>query len=167
MKSRKEFNRLKEIIKEVDTWVYPGYPFSIQGVVDFKNKHCYIDNHNCKPFVIDKNWEKFIINFNAKILYHMIDSTYDTKGNWLNNGSEMKPYKAFLEIGNNFDDVIYFDNRELTKLYFAVWSAICEYEKSNKLMYFGYDGSDDIIWLELFDNQEQIEQYYKKCVLGE
>lgn len=163
MKPRKEFNKLKEIIEEMNSWVYPGYPFSIQGVVDFKNRYCYIDKNDLskKPFRIDKRWTKFTLAFNAKVLYHMIDSTYDTKGNWLNNGSEMKEYKAFLEIGNNFEDIIYFDNKELTKLYFAVWSAICEYEDSNKLMYFGYDGDSDIIWLELFDNQEQIEEYYK------
>lgn len=154
---RKEFRKLKSLSMKAESWQYPGYPFSLHGVIDFKTKNCWTTN-NHKSFKI-KSWLQFVKEFDSYLLYHILGTRFGCKGNFVCE-SKMANYETFLHE-KDYDDY-YIDNLELTRLYFAVWSAIREYKDTDKLLWFIYDGDSEYADVLLFDNIEQINKYAKE-----
>ena len=173
MKTSKEFRKIKHIIRVLESNQYPGYPYCHFGVVDFKTKDCW-DSNGRKKFITDDNWYKFASQFEAGMLYHVLDSRFDQKGNFVFN-SHMDSYKKFLtepwQTSSNDDggliENFYIDNQELVRLYFAVYAAIREYKNTNKIMFYIYDGDAEYVDVLLFDNLDEINKYYKEYVKGE
>jgi len=167
MEQRLEFKRLKQLSLKTESLYYPGYPFSLYGVIDFKTKHCWTTN-SYKVFTIN-NWSSFSKEFDAPLLYHILNSHFTRKGNFIYN-THMDNYKKFLEEpwttsfneGDYPIENFYIDNHELTRLYFSVWAAIREYKDSNKFMWFMYDGESEYVDVLLFDNINQINTYAEK-----
>ena len=173
MKTRKEFRKIKHIIRVLESNQYPGYPYCSFGVIDFKTKDCWTSNGR-KNFIVDKNWYKFASQFEAGMLYHTLDSRFDQKGSFVFE-SHMDNYKKFLTepwqtSRDDDDDLIenfYIDNQELVRLYFAVYAAIREYKNTNKIMLYIYDGDAEYVDVLLFDTLDEINKYYKDYVKGE
>ncbi len=171
MKTRKEFRKVKQIIHAFESFQYPGYPYSHFGVVDFKTKDCW-DSNGRKKFIADDNWYKFAAQFEAGMLYHILDSDFDRKGSFIQD-SDMKDYKTFLEekwseqvekaSGEKVTiEHFFIDNQELVRLYFAVYAAIRKYDNTDKVMLYIYDGGEDYVDVQIFDNLEEINNYYKQ-----
>lgn len=168
MKKRKEFLKLKKFCRFMDDMTYPGYPFSRNGAIDFKTKDCYTDNCR-RDFVTDEYFDKFKQYFEENLLFNILDSNFSNRGSFIVN-RHLDKYKEILEAKNYDDDgdpQFFVDHLELAKFYFAVWSAIKQYKDSDKLLWFSYDGDSECCCVEVFDNMEQIDQYYKKYILGE
>ena len=173
MKTREEFKKLKHIIRKLEEPQYHGYPFSTFGVVDFKTKDCWTSNDR-KNFVTDENWYKFAAQFEAGLLYHILDSNFSGKGNFVID-SYMNHYKVFLDskwsekVPNFKGDLVekenfYIDNQELVRLYFGVYAAIREYKNTNKLMLYFYDGDAEYTDIRLFETLEDIKNYYNTYI---
>lgn len=171
MNTRKEFRKVKQIIHTFESFQYPGYPYSHFGVVDFKTKDCW-DSNGRKKFIVDDNWYKFAAQFEAGMLYHILDSDFDRKGSFIQD-SYMQDYKTFLEekwseqVVNTFGEKVteehfFIDNKELVRLYFAVYAAIRKYKNTDKVMLYIYDGEEDYVDVKIFNNLEEINDYYKQ-----
>ena len=168
MKKRKEFLALKKCCRYLDDMKYPGYPFSICGIIDFKTLDCYVDNHR-ENFVTDSGFHKFGVWFEAGLLYNILDSDFTRKGSFVVE-SHMENYKVFLEEkwkDEDGNDRFFIDNKELVRLYFSVYAAIREYKNTEKLLFFSYDGDSEGLCVELFDTLEEIQKYYKEYFKGE
>lgn len=163
MKKRKEYLALKKCCRFMEDIRHPGYPFSVCGIVDFKTKDCYVDNAR-RDFTCEKNWNKFANIFHAGLLYQILDCDFVRKGSFVIN-SHMDNYKTILEAPYTKDDrdsfYIDINSQELVRLYFAVWSAIREYQDTDKLMFFVYDGDNEWVEVKVFDTLEEIKNYYK------
>ena len=173
MKTRKEFKKVRHIIRVCESHQWPGYPYCHFGVVDFKTKDCW-DSNGRKNFVTDENWYKFSSQFEAGMLYHILDSDFDRKGNFIVD-SHMENYRTFLDsewsdkVTNLFgekvnNDHFYIDNRELTRLFFAVYAAIREYKDTNKIMLYMYDGDAEYVDVKIFETLEDIQNYYEMYI---
>ena len=173
MRTRKEFRKIKHIIRVLESNQYPGYPYCSFGVIDFKTKDCWTSNFR-KNFITDEGWNKFASQFEAGMLYHVLDSRFDQKGNFIFN-SHMDNYKKFLtepwqtsrDDGDDLIENFYIDNQELVRLYFAVYAAIREYKDTSKIMLYIYDGDAEYVDVLLFDTLDEINKYYKDYVKGE
>ena len=173
MKTRKEFKKVKQIIRVCESNQYPGYPYCHYGVIDFKTKDCW-DSNRRKNFVIDNNWRNFSTQFEAGMLYHVLDSRFDQKGNFIFN-AHMDSYQKFLtepwqtsrDDGDDPIENFYIDNQELVRLYFAVYAAIRQYKNTNKIMFYAYDGDSEYVDVLLFDSLDEINKYYKEYIKGE
>ena len=168
MKKRKEFSLLKKCCRFLEDMEYPGYPFSRFGIVDFKTKDCWVNNKK-NSFVTDANFEKFGLLFQSGLLYNILDSNFTCKGSFVTD-SHMEHYKTFLQEkwhDENGNDQFYIDNQDLTRLYFAVWSAIREFQNTDKIMFFDYNGETEWVEVQVFDNIEEIQAYYNTYFLGE
>lgn len=161
MKTRTEFITLKNICFELESYQYPGYPFSIYGVIDFKTRDYWVsgDSNN---YVANSTWDNFASQFEINLLYHILGSDLANKQTWLQDG-HMENYRVFLDAPWD-DDNFYIDNQELTRLYFAVYAAIREYQNTDKLMLFMYDGDSEYVDVLLFDTIDEIDQYYKEYI---
>lgn len=167
MKKRKEFLALKKCCRYLDDLKYPGYPFAICGIIDFKTLDCYVDNHG--DFVTDPSFHKFSLWFEAGLLYNILDSDFTRKGSFVVD-SYMADYKIFLEEkwqDEEGRDQFFIDNQELVRLYFAVYAAIRQYKSSEKILFFSYDGDSEWVDVQVFDNLEEINQFYETYFLGE
>jgi len=156
--ARLEFNKLRFISKQLISYQYPGYPFSIYGIIDFKDK-CYWLNNNSRICKIT-DWKNFIKDFDSQLLYHIVDSCFTARGNFLMD-QHMSHYKEILK---GTSDDFYIDNFNLIKLYFAVYSAIKEYKNSKKIMWFLYDGDSEYIDILLFNTIKEIKEYQNKYI---
>ena len=82
----------------------------------------------------------------------------------------MEHYKTFLQEkwhDENGNDQFYIDNEGLVRLYFSVWSAIREYKDTDKIMFFDYNGETEWAEVQVFDNAEEIQDYYDTYFSGE
>ena len=147
-----EIKLIRRMEKFHDDHMYPGYPFLIHGVIDCEDKVGYIDGGKAMPLLT-----KFFPKFESMVCYHMVDCSLTIKGSWLNE-THMDPYQKILEA--EYDD-FYIDNLEVTKLYFALYSAYRSNRNTKKFIYFGYDGDSEYVWVKVFSSVKEIKQYIK------
>jgi len=152
----KEINTFKKMEKIVGDMMYPGYPFVVVGYADLEKENYFL-NGTCY-----QGLKQFSEKFDSLLCYHMVGSNLAHKGNWLES-TYMAEIERFIKA--DFDD-FYIDNYEVTKLWFATYSALryvanVEKDKKPKFLWFYYNGEADFVEVKLFRTAEELEQFYK------
>lgn len=162
---KQEILELRKLHREMWNSAYPGYPYCFAATVDMGTREVRLTTIG-SPFHRKTTMEGLGQELSNALANKAVETKFGSRGNWL----EDQHWDIPEAILNGKDKDFWLSNIDITKLYFAMWSAMFKYCKSDAIIFGILVHDGDYVDVKVFesgkDQLTNIKTYVQECIGG-